>query len=124
MAHPVRQCAVALKATLFSEALFPCISVSPLPFRVPLVAPGLHLRDLALLRPHDLPGVDVILGPEMRSTGEVMGIDRDFASAFAKSQLGAGVKLPDGGGVFISVRDRDKPALIPIARKLADLGFT
>jgi carbamoyl-phosphate synthase large subunit len=70
------------------------------------------------------PGVDVILGPEMRSTGEVMGIARDFASAFAKSQLGAGVKLPGGGGVFISVRDRDKQALIPIARKLVDLGFT
>src|SRR5918998_1315239 len=56
MAHPVRQCAVALKASLFSEALFPCISVSSLPFRVPFIAPGLHLRDLALLRPHDLSG--------------------------------------------------------------------
>ena len=53
-----------------------------------------------------------------------MGIDRDFASAFAKSQLGAGVKLPDRGDVFISVKNRDKEALIPIARKLVDLGFT
>src|SRR4028118_208739 len=56
MAQPVRQCAVALKAILFSEALFPCISVSSLPFRVPFVTPGLHLRDLALLGPYDLPG--------------------------------------------------------------------
>jgi len=69
------------------------------------------------------PGVDVILGPEMRSTGEVMGLDRDFALAFAKSQLGAGVTLPQSGKVFISVKDRDKPMLAPIARKLIDLGF-
>jgi carbamoyl-phosphate synthase large subunit len=70
------------------------------------------------------PGVDVILGPEMRSTGEVMGLDKDFALAFAKSQLGAGVRLPQGGKVFISVKDRDKPTLAPIAKKLVELGFT
>ena len=69
------------------------------------------------------PGVDVILGPEMKSTGEVMGLDRDFALAFAKSQLGAGVELPQTGKVFISVKDKDKPLLVPIARKLAELGF-
>ena len=69
------------------------------------------------------PGVDVILGPEMKSTGEVMGLDRDFALAFAKSQLGAGVNLPQSGKVFISVKDRDKPTLVPIARKLIELGF-
>jgi carbamoyl-phosphate synthase large subunit len=69
------------------------------------------------------PGVDVILGPEMRSTGEVMGLDDDFALAFAKSQLGAGVRLPASGKVFISVKDRDKPTLVPIARKLIELGF-
>jgi carbamoyl-phosphate synthase large subunit len=69
------------------------------------------------------PGVDVILGPEMRSTGEVMGLDRDFALAFAKSQMGAGVELPQSGRVFISVRDHDKPILVPIARKLIELGF-
>ncbi len=69
------------------------------------------------------PGVDVLLGPEMKSTGEVMGLDRDFAMAFAKSQLGAGITLPRAGTVFISVRERDKPALVPIARHLSELGF-
>jgi carbamoyl-phosphate synthase large subunit len=70
------------------------------------------------------PGVDVILGPEMRSTGEVMGLDADFALAFAKAQAGAGVELPKTGRVFISVKDRDKPTMVPIARKLTELGFT
>jgi len=69
------------------------------------------------------PGVDTILGPEMKSTGEVMGIDRDFGMAFAKSQLGAGVALPVGGTAFISVKDRDKPALVPIGRSLIERGF-
>lgn len=69
------------------------------------------------------PGVDVILGPEMRSTGEVMGLDRDFGLAFAKSQLGAGVVLPTQGTVFLSVRDQDKPAMIPVVEKLHGLGF-
>jgi carbamoyl-phosphate synthase large subunit len=69
------------------------------------------------------PGVDVILGPEMRSTGEVMGLDADFALAFAKAQSGAGVELPRTGRVFISVKDSDKPLLVPIARKLIALGF-
>jgi len=69
------------------------------------------------------PGVDIILGPEMRSTGEVMGIDSDFGRAFAKSQIASGVRLPDAGTVFISVRDRDKAAMIPIGRRLVALGF-
>jgi carbamoyl-phosphate synthase large subunit len=69
------------------------------------------------------PGVDVILGPEMKSTGEVMGLDRDFGRAFAKSQLGAGVELPRAGTVFISVKDRDKAAMVPLGRRLAELGF-
>lgn len=69
------------------------------------------------------PGVDILLGPEMRSTGEVMGLDKNFAMAFAKSQLGAGVTLPREGTVFISVRERDKPAMVPVARTLAGLGF-
>ncbi len=69
------------------------------------------------------PGVDVLLGPEMKSTGEVIGIDRDVAQAYAKSQLGAGMKLPREGRVFLSVHDLDKAALVPIARDLADLGF-
>ncbi len=69
------------------------------------------------------PGVDTILGPEMRSTGEVMGLDRDHALAFAKSQLGAGTAVPSSGTAFISVRDSDKPRILGAARNLADLGF-
>ncbi len=69
------------------------------------------------------PGVDIVLGPEMKSTGEVMGIDATFERAYAKSQLGAGVLLPVGGTAFISVRDSDKDSLLPVARELSDLGF-
>ena len=69
------------------------------------------------------PAVDVVLGPEMRSTGEVMGIDADFARAFAKSQLAAGARLPESGTVFISVRDDDKAAMIAPAHKLLELGY-
>ncbi|MGI4943712.1 MAG: carbamoyl-phosphate synthase large subunit [Janthinobacterium lividum] len=68
-------------------------------------------------------GVDTILGPEMKSTGEVMGLDASFERAFAKAQLGAGVKLPDAGTVFLSVRDGDKMGLVPMARRLTDMGF-
>ncbi|MEE8535492.1 MAG: carbamoyl-phosphate synthase large subunit [Kiloniellales bacterium] len=70
------------------------------------------------------PGVDVVLGPEMKSTGEVMGLDRDFPRAFLKSQLGAGIALPRGGRVFISVKDGDKAAMEPLARELNALSFT
>ena len=69
------------------------------------------------------PGVDVFLGPEMKSTGEVMGIGKDFAQAFTKSQLGASVYLPQSGTVFISVKDDDKEEMIEICRELKDLGF-
>jgi carbamoyl-phosphate synthase large subunit len=69
------------------------------------------------------PGVDIILGPEMKSTGEVMGIDRDFGTAFAKAQIAAGTVLPLTGSVFISVRDGDKPALVDAARQLVGMGF-
>ncbi len=69
------------------------------------------------------PGVDIILGPEMRSTGEVMGIDETFELAFAKSQIAAGTVLPTKGTVFISVRDADKSAIIPIAKAFAASGF-
>jgi carbamoyl-phosphate synthase large subunit len=70
------------------------------------------------------PGVDVMLGPEMRSTGEAMGIDRRFDRAFAKSQLGAGIDLPGRGKVFVSVRDRDKKAVVGPCRRLVEMGFT
>ncbi|KUL95501.1 carbamoyl phosphate synthase large subunit [Bosea sp. WAO] len=69
------------------------------------------------------PGVDVLLGPEMRSTGEVIGLDRSFDVAFAKSQLGAGSKVPVKGTVFVSLRDQDKLRILPSIRMLADLGF-
>jgi carbamoyl-phosphate synthase large subunit len=70
------------------------------------------------------PGVDTILGPEMKSTGEVMGVGESFAEAFVKSQLAAGVRLPRSGNVFVSVRNPDKPRAIEVARILAGLGFT
>ena len=70
------------------------------------------------------PDVDTILGPEMKSTGEVMGLDASFERAFAKAQLGAGVKLPLAGSVFLSVRDADIPAAVAVARRLIDLGFS
>ncbi|MDR3460745.1 MAG: carbamoyl-phosphate synthase large subunit [Beijerinckiaceae bacterium] len=70
------------------------------------------------------PGVDTVLGPEMRSTGEVMGLDRSFGIAFAKSQLGGGTKVPVGGVVFVSLRDIDKPRVLESVKSLADIGFT
>ena len=69
------------------------------------------------------PGVDIVLGPEMRSTGEVMGIDTDFAAAFAKSQMAASCRLPDSGNVFVSVAARDRGAIVPIAAQLASMGY-
>ncbi|MEO9340102.1 carbamoyl-phosphate synthase large subunit [Mesorhizobium sp. SB112] len=69
------------------------------------------------------PGVDILLGPEMKSTGEVMGLDTNYALAFAKAQLGAGVDLPRSGTLFISVRDEDKQGALPAVKRLADLGF-
>jgi carbamoyl-phosphate synthase large subunit len=68
-------------------------------------------------------GVDTILGPEMRSTGEVMGIDTDFARAFMKSWIASGGRVPTSGTAFLSVREADKPALVEIARRLVHLGF-
>ena len=70
------------------------------------------------------PGVDTVLGPEMKSTGEVMGIDADLGMAYAKSQISSFNPLPEKGNVFLSVSDRDKERAVPIARELVDLGFT
>ncbi|MBX9813848.1 MAG: carbamoyl phosphate synthase large subunit [Proteobacteria bacterium SG_bin5] len=69
------------------------------------------------------PGIDPVLSPEMKSTGEVMGIAPDFATAFGKAQLGAGTVLPSGGTVFVSVKDSDKPVIVPAIRTLIELGF-
>jgi len=69
------------------------------------------------------PGVDTVLGPEMKSTGEVMGLDKNFEIAFAKSQIGGGSRLPKAGTVFVSVRDVDKPRIVQALRVLTGLGF-
>jgi carbamoyl-phosphate synthase large subunit len=69
------------------------------------------------------PGADPVLGPEMKSTGEVMGIDKDFDIAFAKALLGAGMALPQGGTAFVSVKDSDKDHIVPAVEKLVELGF-
>ena len=101
------------------------------------VMAGKKLASFGLKRPHldhiavkeavfpfaRFPGVDTVLGPEMRSTGEVMGIDRDYAIAFAKSQIGGGSKLPLTGTVFVSVKDSDKDKIMPPIRELAAMGF-
>src|SRR5204862_2589680 len=70
------------------------------------------------------PGVDPALGPEMRSTGEVMGVGENFGEAFAKAQLSAGTPLPEKGTVFISVNDRYRPDAVQVARRFAELGFS
>jgi len=100
---------------------------------------GYRLADLGLTReivpahisvkeavlPFDrFPGVDTLLGPEMKSTGEVMGIDTDFGLAYAKGQMGAGNTLPLSGTVFISVQDRDKDGVLPVARQFSEIGFS
>ncbi len=87
------------------------------------IAPHVAVKE-AVFPFNRFPDVDTILGPEMKSTGEVMGLDSSFERAFAKSQLGAGVRLPDAGGVFLSVRDADKAAAVGVARRLVDLGFS
>ena len=86
------------------------------------IAPHVAVKE-AVFPFNRFPNVDTILGPEMKSTGEVMGLDASFERAFAKSQLGAGVRLPEAGTVFLSVRDADKPAAVAVARRLVDMGF-
>ena len=87
------------------------------------ITPG-HVSVKEAVLPFDrFPSVDTLLGPEMKSTGEVMGIDTDFGSAFAKAQLGARQRLSLQGRVFISVQDRDKPAVADLAQKFVELGF-
>ena len=83
-----------------------------------------HVSVKEAVLPFDrFPGVDTLLGPEMKSTGEVMGIDQQFGLAYAKSQLGAGQKLPASGSVFISVKDSDKKGVLPVAAKFQSIGF-
>ena len=84
-----------------------------------------HIAIKEAVFPFDrFPGVDTVLGPEMKSTGEVMGIDTTFANAYAKSQIGAGNKLPLKGTVFVSVRNEDKSGVVPAIRDLVEMGFS
>ncbi len=87
-----------------------------------IIPPYISVKE-AVLPFERFPGTDTILGPEMRSTGEVMGVDTDFGKAFAKAELGANQRLPQTGTVFISMNDRDKDTVVPVARELAELGF-
>ncbi|GIW43419.1 MAG: carbamoyl-phosphate synthase (glutamine-hydrolyzing) [Candidatus Binatia bacterium] len=87
-----------------------------------IVPPHISVKE-AVFPFSKFPGVDTLLGPEMKSTGEVMGIDASFGAAFAKAQIAAGNPLPTEGTVFISVRDEDKPAALSVARRLARSGF-
>jgi carbamoyl-phosphate synthase large subunit len=105
-------------AELRSEGLLPVDAVG----RVPVLD---HVSVKEAVLPFDrFPGVDTLLGPEMRSTGEVMGVDTTFGLAFGKSQMAAGTRLPDAGTVFLSLADRDKPAGLEVARAFTTLGFS
>jgi carbamoyl-phosphate synthase large subunit len=105
-------------AQLRQEGLLPAGAVG----RVPTLD---HVSVKEAVLPFDrFPGVDTLLGPEMRSTGEVMGVDITFGLAFAKSQMAAGTRLPDTGTVFLSLADRDKPAGLDVARIFAAMGFS
>ena len=96
----------------------------PLSTFAPFVEPTGHVAVKEAVFPFArFPGADPVLSPEMRSTGEVMGIDRTFPAAFLKSQLGAGVRPPEGGACFVSVKDSDKPTIAGAARLLAEHGF-
>jgi carbamoyl-phosphate synthase large subunit len=93
--------------------------------RIPRPGSGGHVAVKEAVLPFErFPQVDTLLGPEMRSTGEVMGVDRSFGLAFTKSQTAAGNRLPEGGTVFLSLADRDKPAGLVAARRLVELGFS
>ncbi|MGH9083157.1 MAG: carbamoyl-phosphate synthase large subunit, partial [Acidimicrobiales bacterium] len=108
----------ATLAQLREEGLLPAGAIGTVP------APC-HVSVKEAVLPFDrFPGVDILLGPEMRSTGEVMGVDTTFGLAFAKSQAAAGTELPRSGAVFLSLADRDKPAGLAVGRRLVDLGFS
>ena len=97
-------------------------TLAELNFTTEIIPTHISVKE-AVLPFEKFPGTDTILGPEMRSTGEVMGIDSSFGAAYAKAELGAGQKLPKSGAVFISTNDRDKQLVIPVAKAFIDLGF-
>jgi carbamoyl-phosphate synthase large subunit len=114
-----------LAARLMLGATLADLRAEGLPVPVAGGGDGGHVAVKEAVLPFDrFPEVDTILGPEMRSTGEVMGIDRSFGLAFTKSQAAAGNQLPDRGTVFLSLADRDKPAGLVAARRFAELGFS
>jgi carbamoyl-phosphate synthase large subunit len=98
-------------------------TLEELGFTEEVIPPHIAVKE-AVLPFNKFPGTDTILGPEMRSTGEVMGIDSDFGRAFAKAELAAGERLPLQGTVFVSMSDRDKTAAVPVVKEFIDLGFT
>ncbi len=99
------------------------MSLAELGLTKEVIPPHVSVKEAVL--PFDrFPDVDTLLGPEMKSTGEVMGIDMDFGQAYAKAQLGAGQKMPVSGTVFISVQDRDKKAVLPVAKQFHEIGFS
>ncbi len=87
------------------------------------IIPGYYSVKEAVFPFNKFPGVDPLLGPEMKSTGEVMGVGRSFGEAYAKAQIGAGVDLPRSGCAFLSVRETDKPGIVEVGRQLIELGF-
>ncbi len=97
-------------------------SLEELGFTSEVIPAHLSVKE-AVLPFEKFPGTDTILGPEMRSTGEVMGIDADFGTAFAKAELAANQRLPLSGAVFVSMSDRDKAPVVPVVKDLIDLGF-
>ncbi|AAX74810.1 carbamoyl-phosphate synthase large chain [Brucella abortus 01-4165] len=115
---PIAKVAARIMAGESLEAAFDAYGGKPQPTARPHIAVKEAVFPFARF-----PGVDTLLGPEMRSTGEVMGLDYDYALAFAKAQLGAGVELPREGTVFVSVRDEDKERVLGPVRKLASIGF-
>ncbi|MEB3213106.1 MAG: carbamoyl-phosphate synthase large subunit [Leptolyngbyaceae bacterium] len=98
-------------------------SLSDLGFTEEVIPPHIAVKE-AVLPFEKFAGTDTLLGPEMRSTGEVMGIDTDFGKAFAKAELAASQKIPTEGTVFVSVNDRDKQAVVPIVKELQELGLS
>ncbi|HZS32734.1 MAG TPA: carbamoyl-phosphate synthase large subunit [Methylomirabilota bacterium] len=114
--------AIGLPLAKIAARLMLGATLAELGVRAPAELPHVAVKE-AVFPFVKFPGVDVLLGPEMRSTGEVMGIGREFRTAYLKSQIAAGSALPRGGKVFVSVRNRDKRAVVNVGRELAGLGF-
>ncbi len=114
--------AIGLPLAKIAARLMLGATLAELGVRVPAELPHVAVKE-AVFPFAKFPGVDVLLGPEMRSTGEVMGIGREFRTAYLKSQIAAGSALPRAGKVFVSVRNRDKRAVVNVGRELAELGF-